>query len=75
MAPLQRLMFGAYLLGGLGVVLTFLYAGKESVPRRWAVHVPEWMGPDRLGSVFAALVVIATAAIAIHYLSRYARQS
>lgn len=75
MALSQKLIFGGYLLGGLGLVLTFLYAGKESVPRRWAVHVAEWMGPDRLGSAFAALVVVATAAIAIHYLSRYARHS
>ena len=71
----QKLAFGGFLLGGLGVVLTFLYAGKESVPRRWAVHVPEWIGPDRLGSAFAALVVVATVAIAIRYLSRCARSS
>ena len=71
----HKLAFGGLLVGGLGLVLTFLYAGKESVPRRWAVHAPEWIGQDRLGSAFAALVVLATAAIAIRYLSRCARSS
>ncbi len=71
----QKLVFGGVLLGGLGVVLTFLYAGKEGVPRRWAVHAPEWIGPDRLGSAFAALVVAATVVFAIRYLSRCARAS
>lgn len=71
----QRLAFGGFLLGGLGVVLTFLYSGKESVPRRWAVHDAEWIGSDRLGSAFAVLVVIAAAAFAIHYLRHSARSS
>jgi cytochrome c oxidase subunit 1 len=75
MAFTHKLAFGGLLLGGLGLVLTFLYAGKESVPRRWAVHAPEWIGQDQLGSAFAALVVLATAMIAIRYLIRCARSS
>lgn len=71
----HKLALGGFLLGGLGVVLTFLYSGKESVPRRWAVHVPEWTAPDQLGSVFAAVVVAATVVIAIQYMSRCARSS
>jgi cytochrome c oxidase subunit 1 len=64
----QKLAFVIFLSGGLGLVFTFLYAGKESVPRRWAVHLPEWTGQDRLGSLFSAGVVIAVALIAIRYL-------
>jgi cytochrome c oxidase subunit 1 len=71
----HRLALGGFLLGGLGVVLTFLYSGKESVPRRWAVHDPAWIAPDRLGSLFAVVAIAATVAIAIQYLSRFARSS
>lgn len=66
---------GAFLAGGLGLVATFLYGGKESVPRRWAVHLPEWTGQDRLGSLFALLVVIGTTMIAALYLRRFVRSS
>lgn len=64
----DKVAFGGFLLGGLGLVTTFLYAGKESVPRRWAVHLSEWMDQDRLASAFALLVVVATAMIATRYL-------
>lgn len=73
LARSQKIVFAGYLIGALGLVTTFLYAGKESVPRRWAVHLPEWTTPDRLGSVFALLVVMATAIIAIWYLQRARR--
>lgn len=71
----ERVGFAVFVIGGLGLVATFLYAGKESVPRRWAVHLPEWTGQDRLGSIFAMLVVIAAAMMATHYLRRYLRPS
>lgn len=69
----HKIAFAAFLIGALGFVATFLYAGKESVPRRWAVHLPEWTTPDRLGSVFALLAIAATAMIAIRYLRQFRR--
>ncbi|MBZ0146747.1 MAG: cbb3-type cytochrome c oxidase subunit I [Pseudorhodoplanes sp.] len=71
----HKVAFVGFLIGGLGLVATFLYAGKESVPRRWAVHLPEWTGQDRLGSIFAVVVIIAAAIIAVRYLRRFARIS
>lgn len=71
--PVQKIAFLAYLIGGLGLVATFLYAGMISVPRRWAVHLPEWVAQDRLGSIFASVAVLATAMIVLNYLARFAR--
>jgi cytochrome c oxidase subunit 1 len=71
--PVQKIIFLGYLAGGLGLVATFLYAGTISVPRRWAVHLPEWVAQDQVGSVFAAVAVLATAIIVVSYLARLAR--
>jgi cytochrome c oxidase subunit I len=71
--PGQKIAFLGYLVGGLGLVVTFLYAGMVSVPRRWAVHLPEWVAQDRLGSIFSAIAVLATAMIVVNCLARFAR--
>lgn len=67
---LDRGAIALYALGGVGFVVMFLYAGKEGVPRRWAVHLPEWLPYDRLASVFGACVVLAVAVFALRFLSR-----
>lgn len=54
----DRVAFFVYLAGGLGFVLAFLAAGHASVPRRFAVHLPEWMPYDRAGSVGAMLLIV-----------------
>jgi cytochrome c oxidase subunit 1 len=57
---LSRLLaFGAYLLGGLAFVMMFLAEGRISVPRRYAVHFPEWISYDRYASVAAMMVIAA----------------
>ncbi|MCG3189893.1 MAG: hypothetical protein LKCHEGNO_02420 [Burkholderiaceae bacterium] len=56
----DRVAFYVYLVGGLGFVMAFLAAGHASVPRRFAVHFPEWMPYDRVGSVGALLVIVTT---------------
>jgi cytochrome c oxidase subunit 1 len=48
----------------------FLLSGRNSVPRRWAVHLPEWVPYDRVASVFAALVVAAVLVFLVRFLSR-----
>jgi cytochrome c oxidase subunit 1 len=70
--PMQKAAFACYLIGGLGLVGTFLYAGKMSVPRRWAVHLPEWVARDQLASIFALVIVLATAMIVLKYLASLA---
>ena len=49
--------FWLYLVGGAVFVLAFLAAGSESVPRRYAVHLPGWLPYDRIGSYGASLVL------------------
>ena len=41
----ERLGFPLYAIGGLVFVGAFLAAGHASVPRRFAVHLPQWL-PD-----------------------------
>lgn len=48
-----------YLFGGLVFVLAFLAAGHASTPRRFAVHLPQWLAIDRIGSIGAALAITA----------------
>jgi cytochrome c oxidase subunit 1 len=57
-SAVDRLAVWLYACGGLAFVFAFLMGGKESVPRRWAVHLPEWVAYDRAGAVFAAVVVL-----------------
>lgn len=54
-----------YLFGGLIFVLAFLEAGRLSVARRMATHLPEWHFTDKLGSIGAALVVLAMVYFAV----------
>ncbi|WP_286228844.1 cbb3-type cytochrome c oxidase subunit I [Neobacillus mesonae] len=48
-----------YFLFFSGLAGSFLYAGKISVPRRWAEHLPEWTGSDQVGAICGAFVIIA----------------
>lgn len=62
-----------YLLFGLGFTAMFLVGGWASVPRRWAEHLPEWLIWDRIGSVFAAGVILLTAVFIIRFLASVPR--
>jgi cytochrome c oxidase subunit 1 len=64
--------FLAYFLGSLGFVLALLVAGASSIPRRWAVHLPEWMPHDRIGSLFGAIIVLGAFVFVARYLGRLA---
>lgn len=56
---LDWLGFRLFIVAGMGFTLAFLYAGRASVPRRYAAHLPEWLAYDRIGSAFAVLVIAA----------------
>jgi cytochrome c oxidase subunit 1 len=45
------------------------YSGMQSVPRRWAVHFPEWLAYDQIASVFAALAVAAVLVFMVRFLA------
>jgi cytochrome c oxidase subunit 1 len=66
---LDRFAFQAFVVGGLGVVGTFLAAGYAGVPRRYAVHLPAWVTFDRIGAVFGALAVAAVAIFLARFLA------
>ena len=50
----------------------FLIGGAMSVPRRWAVHLPEWFVQDRVGSLFAVLSIIGALVLLGRFLARFA---
>lgn len=75
LAGLQAATFWAYLGGGSVFVLAFLFGGWASVPRRWAVHAPEWMVFDRIGSLAALLVILAAAVMVGRFVFRLAAPS
>jgi len=70
---LDRLAVWVFALGGLGFAFVFLYSGKEGVPRRWAVHLPEWVAYDRLASLFAVGVTAAVLVFVLRFLLRVPR--
>jgi cytochrome c oxidase subunit 1 len=62
----------AYLGGGAGVAVTFLIGGTMSVPRRWAVHMPQWFMQDQVGAAFALISIVGTVVLLGRYLARFA---
>jgi cytochrome c oxidase subunit 1 len=64
--------FLAYLVGGAGIAVMFLIGGTMSVPRRWAVHLPQWFMQDRVGAAFALISIIGALVLLGRYLVRFA---
>ena len=60
-------LFWSYIIGGMGIVGTFLYGGAQSVPRRWAVHIEEWTGVDLIATVFGVFSLLG----ALYFFARY----
>lgn len=58
-----------YLVGGVGFCIGLLASGLNSIPRRWAVHMPEWVVDSQASSVFAALIAVAALIFAVRFLS------
>ena len=63
----DRTAFWLYLFGGAGFTVMFLISGALSVPRRWAVHAPEWFLQDRIATFLGAMVVIGALMFVIAY--------
>lgn len=67
MSGLDKATLATYVAGGAGFTLMFLISGAMSVPRRWAVHVPEWLLQDRIATLFALLVVLSTLVFVVRF--------
>jgi cytochrome c oxidase subunit 1 len=62
----DRLSFALFVFGGLVFVFAFLGAGHISTPRRFAVHLPQWLAYDQAGAIGAALAITAMLVFSIH---------
>jgi cytochrome c oxidase subunit 1 len=68
--PLDRAGFWMYVVGSLAFAAAFLAGGAMSVPRRWAVHLDPWLTIDKLGTLFALVVVAAAVVFVVKFLGR-----
>ena len=69
----DKLAFWIYSIGGVWLSVTFLISGSQSIPRRWAVHLPEWIPYSEPASIAALLVVTATTLFALRFLTSLGR--
>lgn len=72
-AGTEKVAFISYLIGGTGFTLVFLTSGAMSIPRRWAVHLPEWFAQDRIATAFAVLIIIGTLLFVVKYVAGLGR--
>jgi cytochrome c oxidase subunit 1 len=71
---LDRFAFLAYVAGGAGFVLMFLWSGASSIPRRWAVHYEAWQLQSQVATVFAAVVILVTTLFIVGYVKGLMRR-
>lgn len=55
---IDKIAFWLYALSGTGFAVSFLFSGHASIPRRWAEHLPEWIGYGQVASIIGAGVAI-----------------
>ena len=70
---LDRSAFWTYGVAGAAFCFVFLAAGRDGVPRRFAVHDDAWIGFAQAGSIAAALVVVAALVLCARVLARVPR--
>lgn len=66
---IDKLAFWLFAVGGTAFSMSFLVSGYYSVPRRWAVHFPEWVGLSAAASVIGALVIVGASIFALRFLT------
>jgi cytochrome c oxidase subunit 1 len=67
---MSRLMTWVFGAGAAGFLVMFFVSGANSVPRRFAVHLPEWQGYARLAALFVAVEAMGLAWVAFEILGR-----
>jgi cytochrome c oxidase subunit 1 len=66
----SRIAAWLYGVGAAGFVIMFFVAGAHSVPRRYAVHLPEWQIFARVAVPFVLLLTLALAWLTVDMLAR-----
>src|SRR5690625_3571931 len=64
---LDKTAFYSYMLALASLSGSFLVSGAISTPRRWATHIPEWMGPAQFGAIAGILVVLSVILFVLHF--------
>lgn len=64
----DKLAFMVYTGSIIGLCGSFLVSGAISTPRRFATHLPEWMGPALFGAISGVFLAIATTIFVIHFI-------
>ncbi len=72
---LDRASFWTYGVAGAVFCLVFLAAGWQGVPRRFAVHDAPWLGYAQVGTLAAALLLVAAVVLCVRLLARLPRVS
>lgn len=67
---IDNVALALFVIGGGGLILSFLFSGKSSVARRYAVHLAEWVPLGRIAVIFATLVVVAVLIFLARFLMR-----
>lgn len=66
---IDGIVFWFYVVAGVAFSFGFLTSGYNSIPRRWAQHLPEWVAFSQTSSVFAAIVAVAALIFALRFLT------
>lgn len=72
---LDRIAFWTYGVAGAVFCFVLLAGGWQGVPRRFAVHDAAWLGYTQVGTVAAALVLVAAVVLGVRLLARLPRAS
>src|SRR5688572_13479328 len=72
---LDRIAFWTYGVAGVVFCVVFLAGGWQGVPRRFAVHDAAWLGFAQIGTLAAALVLVAAVVLCVRLLARLPRIS
>lgn len=67
---ISRVAVWVFVIGGVGFLLLLFVAGADSVPRRWAVHLPEWQPLAAWSIPFVILQILGLGWISIELLQR-----
>ncbi|MGP4105557.1 cbb3-type cytochrome c oxidase subunit I [Virgibacillus sp. L01] len=65
---MDKIAFIAFSLSIVGLGGSFLVSGALSTPRRWATHIPEWMGPAVFGAFAGVFAILSVTVFVIHFI-------
>lgn len=68
-SALDKAMLWTFAISAFTYALIFLMSGQASIPRRMAVHLPQWVWYSQAASLFAAGVVLSSMVIVVRALA------